>query len=298
MQLNFKNIDIDDIPVFSKYWQQTDQTVSDYCFPILWGWSASYGYQIAIEEELNLLWTKQTIPSLYTLAPIGDWNQKDWAQIIADRYGKTIDFSLVPEKLMKIWREQFENSIEIEELRGCWDYLYDIKKLAKLSGNAYMKKRNRVNQFRKAYNYTYEEISSKNAAAVLDFQLYWCEVNQCDGNSGLLNESRGIQRILQNWNRIPNLCGGVIRVGGDIVAYSIGEIVGDMLFVHFEKASLEYISAYQVINKDFLSHMLKKHSNLKIVNREEDLNNPGLREAKMSYLPTDFAKVSHVKIRL
>ena len=32
-------------------------------------------------------------------------------------------------------------------MRGSWEYLYDIKDLAMLPGNRYMKKRNRVNHF-------------------------------------------------------------------------------------------------------------------------------------------------------
>ncbi|NLV82572.1 MAG: DUF2156 domain-containing protein [Synergistaceae bacterium] len=298
MQLNFKNIEIEDIPVFTKYWLKTEQTNSGYCFPVLWGWASDFACQIAPEEKLNLLWINQTTPSPSILAPLGDWNQNDWAQIIADRFGKNVDFYFVPEKLLKIWQSQFGDSIEVEEFRGGWDYLYDIKKLATLSGNAYMKKRNRVNQFRKKYKYTYEEVTDKNTADVLEFQLAWCRANQCENIIGLKRECRAIQRILQNWNRIPNLCGGIIKVDGNIAAYSIGEVSGETLFVHFEKASLEYNSGYQIINRDFLSATLKKHPHLKIANREEDLNDPGMREAKMSYQPIGFGKEYHLKIKL
>ena len=70
-----------------------------------------------------------------------------------------------------------------------------------------------------------------------------------------------------------------------------------MLVVHYEKASLEYGAAYQVINKEFLSHIVELHPELEIVNREEDMNDPGLRAAKMSYLPVGFLKECRVKIK-
>ena len=70
------------------------------------------------------------------------------------------------------------------------------------------------------------------------------------------------------------------------------------MLVHFEKASLEYGAGYQVINKEFLSHMLDEDPDLVTVNREEDMNDPGLREAKMSYLPKGFIKKFHVKMSL
>ena len=39
--------------------------------------------------------------------------------------------------------------------------------------------------------------------------------------------------------------------------------------------------------------MLEDHPELRIVNREEDLNDLGLRESKMSYLPIGFIKKYH-----
>lgn len=295
--LNFKEIELGDINFFSKYWRQMDQINSGYCFPVLWGWNEDYVCSLAPDEELDLLWIKQATPNPVTLAPLGNWHQENWKKIILDRFGKNMDFYYVPEGLLKIWQKQFGESIEIEEFRGGWDYLYDIKKLATLSGNAYMKKRNRVNQFRKAYKYNYIEITDAITSEVMDFQLSWCQANHCADVIGLKRECRAIKRILENWNNLPNLCGGVIKVNDNIAAYTIGELSGETLFVHFEKASLEYNSGYQIINRDFLANTLKKYPELKIVNREEDLNDPGLREAKMSYLPIDFGKEYHVEIK-
>ena len=288
---------MEDLELFSGYWLQTEQKNSGYCFPVLWGWAQDYECSMASDKELELLWIKQTTPLSVNLAPLGNWKQENWSSIISERYGNKVDFHYVPEKMLNIWQSQFGDSIEVEEFRGGWDYLYDIKKLATLSGNAYMKKRNRVNQFRRTYKYTYEDITEEITSQVLDFQYSWCQANHCYDVIGLERECRAIRRILENWNSLPNLCGGVIRVNDNIAAYTIGELSGETLFVHFEKASLEYNSGYQIINRDFLAKTLKKHPNLKIANREEDLNDPGLREAKMSYLPIDFGKEYHVKIK-
>ena len=50
----------------------------------------------------------------------------------------------------------------------------------------------------------------------------------------------------------------------------------------FEKAFHEYAGSYQAINYMFLK---EQGSNYTWVNREEDMGEPGLREAKMSYNP-------------
>lgn len=295
--LAFEDIDLKHVAPYMKHSGRAFVYASDYSFTILWGWAADYGYQVAIEEETELLWIRQTIPQMYNLAPIGNWERTDWAERLRERFGEKCEFWFVPEKLLEIWREQLGRAITEEESdRGNWEYIYDILELSTLAGNKYMKKRNRVNQFRRTYDYVYKPINCAIIPEVQAFHDAWCAANGCSTTPALQREAHGIRRILCHWGEIPHLRGGVIEVGGTIVAYTIGELAGKNLLVHFEKASYEYSSAYQVINKEFLVHMLEHEPWLTTVNREEDMNDPGLREAKLSYLPTDFIKKYRVKI--
>ncbi|MDL2298320.1 phosphatidylglycerol lysyltransferase domain-containing protein [Synergistaceae bacterium OttesenSCG-928-D05] len=298
MELNFKNIELADVVPYMEHWEETDQQASDYSFPILWGWAQDYGYQTAVEKESGLFWIRQTVPDIYNLAPIGDWQRDTWEQLITERFGKKCEFWLVPERLLDVWKAQFGDRLEAEDDRGNWEYLYHIADLASLAGNKYMRKRNRVNQFRRRYDYVYKPITHDVIPEVIRFQEAWCQANDCGTTPGLLHEHHGILRILNHWCEIPHMRGGLIEVGGRIVAYTIGELSESMLIVHFEKASLEYSAAYQAINQEFLAHILEEKPEIKIVNREEDMNDPGLRDAKMSYLPVDFIKKYHVKIKL
>ncbi|MDD4159430.1 MAG: phosphatidylglycerol lysyltransferase domain-containing protein [Synergistaceae bacterium] len=293
----FRDIEIEDIAFFEHYWITTGQRASDYSFPILWGWARDYGYQAAQEENGSLLWIRQTVPGNYNLAPLGQWERDDWAETIEKRFGKEPEFWLVPEKLMSIWKLQLGDRMKVEDMRGSWEYLYDIRDLAALPGNRYMRKRNRVNQFRKNYDYLFKPITDEIIPHVMEFQHSWCQANNGCAEKGLIQENHGILRILSNWHKIPRLVGGIIEVSGKIAAYTIGELACHTIFVHFEKASLEYGAAYQVINKEFMSHMLGEHPELAVVNREEDMNDPGLREAKMSYMPMDFVRKYRVKIK-
>jgi hypothetical protein len=65
--------------------------------------------------------------------------------------------------------------------------------------------------------------------------------------------------------------------------------------IHFEKADLAYNAAFQVINREFLANECGRFTT---VNREEDMADPGLRDAKMSYHPADFVKKYTVRINL
>lgn len=294
----FEDIDLKHVAPYMEHWERTIQRASDYSFPILWGWASDYGYQVAVEKETDLFWIRQMCPRIYDLAPIGDWRRNDWADLIEERYGKKCEFWLVPEALLHIWKEQLGRNIEADTDRGNWEYLYKASDLASLAGNKYMKKRNRVNQFRRSFDYEYKPITYPLIPSVLEFHDTWCHANDCGHTLTLQQESNGIKRILAHWCEIPHMRGGVIEVKGKIVAYTLGELSGSEILIHFEKASLEYGAAYQTINKEFLVHMLEQEPGLMTVNREEDMNDPGLREAKLSYIPTDFIKKYHVKISL
>lgn len=295
--LEFKDIELKDVKKFMKHWELTAQRSSDYCFPILWGWACDYGYETALDVSDDLFWVRQTVPDIYNMAPVGEWKRDDWKQLLHEYFGDKATFWLVPEELLNIWREQLGEALTFEEQRDNWEYLYDIHELAELAGGKYIKKRNRVHHFRKNYDYTYKTICSDNIEAVRAFQLRW--LAESEGYlPGIKQENDCIMRILDSWGEVPHLRGGLVEVAGNIVAYTIGELTGNSLLVHFEKALLEYNSAYQLINQEFLINMLAEYPALETVNREEDLGDPGLRESKMSYHPTGFIKKYKAEIKL
>ena len=75
----------------------------------------------------------------------------------------------------------------------------------------------------------------------------------------------------------------MIRADGEVVAFAVGEQINeDTLVVHIEKAFSEVPGAYAIINQQFLVH---EADELKYVNREDDVGEPGLRKAKLSYHP-------------
>jgi len=69
----------------------------------------------------------------------------------------------------------------------------------------------------------------------------------------------------------------------------MGEIIahGTMFTIHFEKADDTYKGIYQFINRSFAAMLVDC---IEVINREQDLGDPGLRQAKMSYRPTSFIK--------
>lgn len=73
-----------------------------------------------------------------------------------------------------------------------------------------------------------------------------------------------------------------------MVAYTLAEPLDDeTVVIRFEKASPEFRDAYQAVNQLFLE---RSCGSFAWVNREEDMGDPGMREAKMSYRPDRFVE--------
>ena len=73
------------------------------------------------------------------------------------------------------------------------------------------------------------------------------------------------------------------------VAYTIGEPLqnGKAYVVHIEKGINAYRGVYQFINMAYCAFLPTQY---RLINREQDLGNPGLRQSKMTYMPHDFVK--------
>ena len=62
------------------------------------------------------------------------------------------------------------------------------------------------------------------------------------------------------------------------------------LDVHFEKARPDVNGAYAMINREFARYIREKYSEIRFLNREEDMGLEGLRKAKQSYYPHHLVK--------
>ena len=228
-------------------------------------------------------------------APVGLWDQIDWKAIFNDRQIRQTSFIRIPQKLVESWRTSFGGLATVEEERGHWDYLYTVEDLAELKGNRYHKKKNLLNQFVKKYEFTYVPFAPEMIDQAMAMQDDWCTWRDCESSEILSAENKSISRIFQNWDQLSGTLGGALLVDGAMVAYTVAEALTDeTVVIHFEKGDTQYKGIYQAINQMFLAHSA---GNFLLVNREQDLNDPGLRKAKLSYQPVEFLQKYRVTLK-
>ncbi|MFO7727125.1 MAG: phosphatidylglycerol lysyltransferase domain-containing protein [Desulfonatronovibrio sp.] len=281
--MKFEPVTMDLQHDYIKFLHKTPQLASDFSFANIYGWTEEYGLEIAFDQELA--WIRQNNPEKLYWAPVGNWDI-NWQKATVN-LPESRKIVRIPEKLAAIWQDRLPE-INIQSDRDQWDYLYSVTELIQLRGNRFHKKKNLYNQFIKNYDYTYVELGQKNIEEVLALQTEWCLWKECEDSPALEAENKAIVRVLSRWEDLQGLFGAGLMVEGEMVAYTVAEALTDTtVLIHFEKGCPEHKGVYQAINKIFLE---KSAGGFEMVNREQDLGDPGLKKAKESYNPTGYLK--------
>lgn len=172
-----------------------------------------------------------------------------------------------------------------QESRNDYDYVYFLEKLVTLRGKKLQAKRNHINRFKANNNWSFEEITPENLGECWEMNEKWCKSNDCADDEKLSEEYCAVRRCFKNYAPL-GLEGGLIRVDGRVIAFTMGDVLNsDTYVIHIEKAFAEIQGAYQIINQEFAALIQRRYPSLIYVNREEDAGLEGLRKAKLSYHP-------------
>ncbi len=166
--------------------------------------------------------------------------------------------------------------------RDWCDYIYDAENFKSYSGKKFSGQRNHYNKFKKLYpDYIYKNIEESDYEGIKTF-LYEYEKSRTYDSWSERVEKDKVFELIENMERF-NQVGGLIKVGEKVIAISVGEIVGQTLVVHTEKALKEYAGVYPTMAHEFAKANAKEK--VKFINREEDCGITGLRISKTQYHP-------------
>lgn len=213
-------------------------------------------------------------------------------ELMAD---KNLCFERVTQEQKVFLETHFKDLFSFEDDRGNYDYLYDIDSLCTLSGRKLSKKRNHINGFLQSYgDWNVQEINSLNIQDVLEFAGQWYE-KKSGGDSEIGDESLDYEKkaLLQIVPQIEKIGadGIVLYVDGKVAAFTVGMKISETVYdTVFEKADEQIKGSYNIINREFARFLKNKYESLKFINREQDLNLPGLRQAKLSYMPCSLVE--------
>ncbi|HSW39972.1 MAG TPA: phosphatidylglycerol lysyltransferase domain-containing protein, partial [Acidobacteriota bacterium] len=177
----------------------------------------------------------------------------------------------------------FVRAFTVNEDQAASNYLYRAKDLAKLSGRKYAKKRNLISQAKSQYKWNARLLTPDLTPLCFQVLDTIIEEEHPDVEGMLERELAALERTLRNLEELEQQ-GLLIIVDDRPVAFSIFEAISpDTVAIHFERALRACKGLYQIINWE--AAKVIEARGFGFINREEDLGDAGLRDAKMSYHP-------------
>lgn len=296
--IQFRRTELEDRELMHTYFTKYPSRNCERTFANALLWSRHYPVGFAILENTLVFQTTMFGGVAYTY-PVG---APDDVKKALDYLKAYVEERNLPFILYMVSAEQFEQleawypgRFEITYDRDSADYIYETEKLASLSGKKLHAKRNHINKFKATHeDWSYESMTEDNLEECFQMALKWRKDNECDEDEEKNAEMCVTLNALRLFRELE-LIGGVLRVSGEIVAFTIGEpLTEDTFVVHIEKAFADVQGAYPMINQQFVEHECMQYQ---YINREEDTGAEGLRKAKLSYRPAFLQEKGIVKER-
>ena len=301
MELQFKDLDSSALKTLAPLFTFRENKTCDSVFLGLFLWKDYYQVRYAVGDDNTIFLRIAADGKEYAALPI--CKAAGLSQsfgVLKDYFNQTLGLKLnifladeAAVRLLNLPEDEFD----VEELEDARDYLYSGDALRSLAGRKLHKKKNLVNSFVRTWEgrFEYRRLTCADGAEIKSFLARWGVAREERMEGQLEHEILGIHEILRCCSLLDITMAGVY-IDGTLEAFTIGSCnpLEQMAVIHIEKANPEIKGLYQFINQQFLIH---EFPDAVLINREDDLGDPGLRQAKLSYCPVDFARKYRISQR-
>lgn len=294
--LEFKRMTLDDLDVLRPYIVQSRSRSCDDTIADVFMWRDYFEKYYCIAGDSLIIKMKYfNLDEAYML-PLGGDTKSALEALAADcrERGVLPAFAAVTkDRIPEI--EAVFGQIEIHTNRDWADYIYDAADFIAQKGKKFSSQRNHVNRFIRSYpGYRFTEITAEHIEPLKEFFAGF-DSRYMKDNAMVAEETVKIFEILDNYEAY-GMKGAVLSLGDMemILGFTIGEVIGDTLFVHVEKARTDVPGVYPVMSQSFAAMM--ESPDISWINREEDLGDPGLRRSKEGYNPAYLLDKHSVKV--
>jgi uncharacterized protein len=290
--LDFRDITLEDKNWIDELLQYSDYMSTEYCFTSLYTWRNVYRTQICRYQDFVLIRSIVDDTPNY-IFPAGRGNDAQIKEIL-DRYNSdalSLGHPMTLVGILNVQKEILErlypDKFSFEPSRNSFDYIYLAEDLISLRGKKFQSKRNHIARFKELPDWSYEPLSAANLAECEQMNNEWCAKYGCKQNISMIQEACSVRCAIHHFEQLQ-LRGGLLRLAGKVVAFTIGELLNsNTMIIHVEKAFADIKGAYPTISQEFLTHQMLSPQQIgfQYVNREDDAGDQGLRTAKLQYNP-------------
>jgi len=274
-------LELSDKPFLSEIFLELQPEVSEFVFANLYLFRRAHCYTLSMVDSSLVVFGQGYGGEAYFLPPLTGERGETARQLLAtgnSLYGA--DEIFVAEHLTPA-------GISASEDRDSFDYLYLREEMATLPGKRFHKKKNRINYFMARHRFSVEQFAREHAQGALQLLREWRRVREPVRGSSLDLECEATGEALELATDL-GLSGVVVLLDDRVAAFALGERLNhDTAVCHFEKADPFTEGLAQLVNREF-SRLL--FTDCTYINREQDLGEPGLRDAKTTYHPVRLVK--------
>lgn len=291
--LDFQPLALDHAPAIRRAAAAGRAATTEQCFTTMWLWRREEDTAAAITAEgvflhcaavrLRGYYFPLGTPDDALAAPVPAVDAA-LAQVLDDAAarGRPADFLFLTAAQRDYLQRFCPGGWVFSSDRGDADYLYSREELA---DPPWHRKRNHIAQFVRQYpDWRFAPLTPDNAADALAIASAWHDGNE--NKTELAREYAMIAEALGHCAELK-LRGGIIYLDGRPAAMAVASPVSrETADVHFEKTVPDCRGAYALINRETARAL----AGFRWLNRENDMNIDGLRQAKMSYHPARIAE--------
>lgn len=283
--IDFRPITKESLLTMQPFLQCGDAIFCDFSPANLFVWAGYFYKAYAVRDGLLFLQLLTEDGGTAYAVPMGSGDKKAGLRLLkahAEKADEPLVLSLVAARDLPLLREVFGELHCVTSESEWSDYVYDAQKMAAFEGSAYAKQRNHVRRFERQYpDYRVEKLT-KDHLPMIEAFLKRFPAQRGKEDDFAFEEVARTETALRSMKELF-LFGVVLFVGDTLVGFSAGSRLGDMLVINFEKADTTFDGVYQMLVKCFASRYVDER--IRLINREEDCGDEGLRKSKLAYHP-------------
>jgi len=281
--LTFQPVTLADIDTLRPFFAERKGRACDYTVGGTLLWRDFFSTAFALWEETLLFRHRHVDGNIAFSMPLGR-NVAGALKLIRSECreaGIPCLISFIEEEDLAVLREEYQ--VIVCEERDWFDYLYRAEDLGQMTGRRYNGQRNHMNAFKKENpDWFYAPLDGSTLGDVSDFFARFRSVYAKE-SAAFWEELEKTSEFLENLPAYGMVGTVLYRAPGAVAAFSAGEVVGDTLYAHIEKADHTIRGSYQMIASGFVR--MHAGEGVAFVNREDDSGDEGLRRSKLSYHP-------------
>lgn len=297
--LHFETLDIGHHARLAPFFARQPSWLSSYSLGSLIAWRNADGFVVrfAIDHDAAILVAQHKkdaqLSHLILPVPSVGWPPEQLVRLCQESGVSRLWF--IPDNYLQTHGlEAIAALFDVAEQPEYADYVFLSRDLAELKGKRYSKKRNLITQFEREYvdrdRVGVETIDEKNLSDCQVFLEQWCQERGCDDNHEemLACEKKAFQNALAHFRPL-GFTGIAVRLDGKICGVGAASaLCEDVGVLHFEKAFTDHKGLYQYLDRECARRLFA--GRFVYLNKESDMNVPGLRQAKSSYFPIQKIK--------